>query len=258
MSDLLAALSARLSRRAAPRSPPSSGDLQQIKLDAIDAAFPTDHAVDSVADLGGVWAVDAGYTFYALERHRPRRAVLVDDDIGSAVRQHAEAWPQLELIESSFGAPDLPQRLGDVGLLLLFDVLLHQVAPDWDEILARFAPRVGAMAIVNPMWTGGDTTVRLLDLGERRYLASVPPQDNHTEVFARLDEHNERRARPWRDVHDIWQWGITDRDLRARVAALGFELTHHVDAGSWRGLERFDSHAYVFVRRTSDDAAARS
>ena len=57
-------------------------------------------------------------------------------------------------------------------------------------------------------------------------------------------------GRPWRDVHDIWQWGITDRDLIARMAELGFGLRLFENTGPWRELERFHDGAFVFDRHT--------
>jgi SAM-dependent methyltransferase len=240
------------SRPAPDPCVPSRPTLVPLKLRTIDAAFALDE-VTSVADLGGVWAVDAGYSFHALEHHAPARAVLVDDDITPRVRERAAAFGQLELLEQNFGLERTPGDVGPIGVVLLFDVLLHQVDPDWDEILHRYAPHAQAFAIVNPMWSpreGGETgTVRLLDLGEARYRQAVPPQDNLEGLFGRLDEINPQRGRPWRDVHDVWQWGITDADLRAKLDALGFEVAFSERHGRWRGLEDFEDCAYVFRRR---------
>lgn len=235
---------------AGPWRPP----LVPLKLRTIDAAFALD-GVDSIADLGGVWAVEAGYSFHALEEHRPARAVLVDDDITPGVRERAAAFPQFELLEQNFGLERTPGDVGEVGVVLLFDVLLHQVDPDWDEILRRYATHARAFAIVNPMWDpaepvpGHETgTVRLLDLGEERYRQAVPPQDNIDGLFDRLDEVNPKRGRPWRDVHDVWQWGITDADLRATMASLGYTVAFAEQHGRWRGLADFEDCAYVFLR----------
>jgi hypothetical protein len=228
---------------AQPWRPP----LVPLKLKTIDEAFKLPE-VTSVADLGGVWAVEAGYSFHALEHHAPERAVLVDDDITPGVRERAAAFPQLELLEQNFGLERTPGDVGAIGVVLLFDVLLHQVDPDWDEILRRYAPHAQAFAIVNPMWDAGDATVRLLDLGEERYRAAVPPQDNIDGLFDRLDEVNPKRGRPWRDVHDVWQWGITDADLRATLADLGFTVAFAERHGRWRGLADFEDCAYVFHR----------
>jgi hypothetical protein len=135
-----------------------------------------------------------------------------------------------------------------VDVALLFDVLLHQVDPDWDAVLARWAPHVRAFAIAEPLLAGVGETVRLVDLGRERYLELVPRLDLHDALFDRLDEVNERRGRPWRDVHDVWQWGIAAADLRARLAALGFREAHHEDGGPWQGHPAWRHEAFVFVR----------
>ncbi len=88
----------------------------------------------------------------------------------------------------------------------------------------------------------------LLDLGEERYREAVPPQDNLDGLYGRLDEVNERRGRLWRDVHDVWQWGITDADLQATMAELGFTLAWAERKGRWNGLLDFEERAYVFGR----------
>src|SRR3989442_14746970 len=94
--------------------------LHPFKKRLIDHVFPRAE-VRSFADLGGVWAVDAGYTFYALERYPIERAVLVDDDLTPAVTERARRHPELELIEHNFGEPEIPERVGAVDAVLLFD-----------------------------------------------------------------------------------------------------------------------------------------
>lgn len=204
--------------------------------------------VRSFADLGGVWAVDGGYTFFALGQSDIERAYLVDEDHTDAVHERAKGFGQLELVAANFGAETTADRVGSVDAVILFDVLLHQVDPDWDEILELYAPRTRSFVIVNPQWAGEGGAVRLLDLGREEYLRSVPPLDLHSEVFAKLDEDNPRRGRPWRDVHDIWQWGISDPALTATLERLGFALVYFEDLGRWQGLERFRNRAFVFAR----------
>ncbi|WP_354702349.1 hypothetical protein DSM112329_02706 [Paraconexibacter sp. AEG42_29] len=254
---VLDALKRRLGGGSGDPTPGADGPwrppLVPLKLKTIDEAFALP-AVESVADLGGVWAVEAGYSFHALENHAPERAVLVDDDITAGVRERAAAFPQFQLLEQNFGLERTPADVGPIGVVLLFDVLLHQVNPDWDEILRRYAQHAQAFAIVNPMWSPADLphgtgdTVRLLDLGEERYRQAVPPQDNIDGLFDRLDEVNPKRGRPWRDVHDVWQWGITDADLRAKLDELGFVVAFAEQHGRWRGLADFEDCAYVFHR----------
>jgi hypothetical protein len=244
----------RLRRRSGTATPPPS--LQPLKLEMIAEAARAAGA-RSFADLGGVWAVDGGYSFAALDQPGMERGTLVDDDLSPALRERAASEPRLRLVERNFGDADVPDVVGDVDLVLLFDVLLHQVDPDWDAMLARWAPRAQAMAIVQPQWTGSDATVRLIDLGRDAYLAAVPPDPLHDALFDRLDEpHPRRGGRAWRDVHDVWQWGITDADLVARMADLGFAVAAHADRGPWRGLEQFSEVGFAFARTNAGDRAS--
>ena len=237
-------LGAALKRPAVP----SEAGLGALKLAAIDRACEL-VAAASVADLGGVWAVDGGYAFHAARRPGVDRVALVDEDFTATVTARAAADPAVELVGGNFGDPAIAARVGAVDVVLLFDVLLHQVRPDWDDILDLYAARTRCFVIVQPTYAGDGPAVRLLDLGVDRYLASVPDVPIHHEALARLDELNARRGRPWRDVHDIWQWGITEAALRSKLDALGFDAAHHESPGSWRGLADFDDAAYVFVRR---------
>ncbi|MFN2521474.1 MAG: hypothetical protein ABR525_10580 [Candidatus Limnocylindria bacterium] len=224
--------------------PAPSGGLGPLKLRSIDRAC---RLVDarSVADLGGVWAVDGGY---AARRPGVERVALVDEDFTPTVTARAGGDPVVELIGGNFSDPAIAGRVGRVDVVLLFDVLLHQVRPDWDEVLDLYSERTRCFVIVQPTYAGEGPAVRLLDLGVERYLETVPDVPIHQEALARLDETNGRRGRPWRDVHDIWQWGITDDALRDKLGRLGFGLVHHEATGAWQGLARFADAAYVFVR----------
>ncbi len=234
---------------ASLRRPPSpeAGGLGQLKLAAIDRACQLVTA-SSVADLGGVWAVDGGYAFHAASRPGVERVALVDEDFTATVTERASRGGMVELIRGNFGHPEIAERVGAVDVVLLFDVLLHQVRPDWDEVLDLYAGRTRCFVIVQPTYRGRGPAVRLLDLGAEGYLAAVPEVAVHHEALARLDEHNERRGRSWRDIHDIWQWGITDPALCSKLGGLGFQLAHHESPGAWQGLAHFDETAHVFVR----------
>jgi hypothetical protein len=230
------------------RRPGPKDGLGALKLRAIDRACELVGAT-SVADLGGVWAVDGGYAFHAAARPGVVRVALVDEDFTPTVTARAGRGEVVELVGGNFGDPRIAERVGSVDVVLLFDVLLHQVRPDWDEVLDLYAARAGCLVIVQPTYVGDGPAVRLLDLGADAYRASVPAVPIHEEALAHLDEPNERRGKPWRDVHDIWQWGITDAALRAKLGELGFAVAHHESPGRWRGLSEFDDSAYVFVRR---------
>jgi hypothetical protein len=243
-------------RRQRAAVTPATPALSEFKLQVVDEAL-TRAGARSMADLGGVWAVDGGYTLSALERHPLDRAVLVDAYMSPSLVERQRVFRQLELIDGNFGAADMPARVGPVDVMLLFDVLLHQVRPDWDEILARYAPSARCFAIVNPQWTGSNATVRLLDLGEAEYRAVVPPQRNLDGILSRLDEHNERHDRPYRDIFEIWQWGIVDADLLAALDRLGFDLVwsettgpfEYLSQGQRGKLASFDNRGFVFIRR---------
>lgn len=232
--------------RRATKGSPDGIVLQSLKLDLLDWSV-AELGLTSFADLGGTWAVEAGYTFHLLRRTEVERGVLVDSGITASVRDRAKGFPQLRLIDGFFGDPAVVDAVGEVDALILFDVLLHQVDPDWDEVLRRYAGTVKAMIIVNPQYVAADHTVRLLDLGKDCYLANVPPEQIPVD-FDTLDEIDQRYARPFRDIHEIWQWGITDADLIATMTSLGYTLVRLHNAGRWRGMANFDNVGFVFVR----------
>ncbi len=117
-----------------PVRKPADTLLDPIKTELIDFACRS-FEVKSFADLGGVWRVDGGYTFYALQRYRIERAFLVDTDFADRVVERKASYPTLQLIEGNFGEEEVARRIGTVDVLLFFDTLLHQVNPDWDQVL---------------------------------------------------------------------------------------------------------------------------
>jgi hypothetical protein len=221
--------------------------MRRAKLRLIDRACE-DYDVRSLAELGGCWGVDGDYLFHALDQHEIERAVEVDTHPTEGFKARAAGRPQVELIESNFGAPESAERVGEVDAIVLYDVLVHQVAPDWDEVLAMYAPRARCLVILNQQWVGGEKTVRLLDLGPEAYLTNVPMREFHRSVLDRLDEVHPVHGRPWRDVHHIWQWGITDADLETKASELGFRRAFYQDVGRFPGLPNFRNRGFIFVR----------
>jgi len=203
--------------------------------------------------------VSTSHTFYALERYRPTRGVLVDTDVLPWVETRARRFPNLEVVTGNFGDEAVAERVGEVDAVFLFDTLLHQVAPNWDEVLKLYAPRTRSFLIYNPQWTG-ERTVRLLELGEDEYFRNVPHaredptptgpdgEPLYGSLFNRLDELNSQHGRLWRDVHNIWQWGIVDDDLVSTMSRLGFSLRSEASFGPFKSLERFERRAFVFER----------
>lgn len=222
--------------------------LVKDKLDIIDQAFST-FGVQSFADLGAVWGVEGGYSFHALDKHAVKDAALVDTNMTPTVIERAKKYPQFRLINGNFGSQDVVDQVGKVDAIFLFDVLLHQVAPDWDTILEMYAKNVRVFVIYNQQWTGSDSTVRLLDLGEEEYFRNVPAdpeQEPYKDLYKKLDQKHPYADRPWRDVHSIWQWGITDDDLEATAARVGFKLRYKKWGGKWG--ENFENQAFIFSR----------
>jgi hypothetical protein len=209
------------------------------------------YKVRSFADLGGVWAVDAAYTFYTLDTYAPSRAYLVDTNFTEAVAMRSEHYPNLTTIEDNFGDRTIPETFGRVDSIFLFDVLLHQVKPDWDEILEMYAPITPCFVIYNQQWINHEKTVRLLDLGYEGYFANVPHDRNHPTyktLFEKMYEMHPEHNRIWRDIHNCWQWGITDADLIAKLQTLGFTMQYYINCGRFGPLENFENHAFVFKK----------
>jgi hypothetical protein len=194
------------------------------------------------------------YAFYTIDKPAVQRGVLIDlsprragDQVLNVIEQASER-PGLEVVDTSFADPDTVADLGQVDAVLMFDVLVGMVDPDWDELLEMYAPAASSFVIANPQWELGESTVRLLDLGRERYLEAVPPSPFHTELFDRLDEWYPGQHRPYRDTRGIWQWGITEADLVAKLEALGFSLEREWSLNPPVGTTGFLNKAFVFTR----------
>ena len=227
------------------------GRVVKGKVDLIDRAFSSLN-IESFADLGGVWRVEGAYTFHALDKHPVNDAALIDTDFTPTVLARAKSYPHLRLIDGNFGNQAVIDKLGEVDAVFLFDVLLHQVNPDWDAILAMYAKQTSAFVIYNQQWTGAGSAVRLLDLGEKEYFRNIPQSPNHKtyrNLFDRLDQIHPQHGRPWRDVHNIWQWGITDTGLESKMNELGFNLVYKKNYGPYGRLPNFEDHAFIFSRQ---------
>jgi hypothetical protein len=224
--------------------------LLQDKLDLIDFTF-TSLKARSFADLGGVWGVEGGYTFYSLDKYDLTSAVMVDTHPTHYFKEESRQYTQLRFIQGDFGDEHSVRRVGQVDAIFLFDVLLHQVAPDWTRILEMYAPQVRCLIIYNQQWIGSNHTVRLLDLGEEEYFQNVPhspSEKTYDMLFQKLDQKHPDHDKPWRDVHHIWQWGITDLDLQNKVESLGFRMQFYKNCGQVGNLKNFENHAFVFSK----------
>ena len=225
-------------------------DLDPHKLFLIDFALSRGSKI--FADLGGMWRVNGGYSAYCADRGA-RRVTLVDFSVTPQFLEHQRKNKRLAYLKRNFALAETAKEVGQVDCVMLFDVLLHQVKPDWDEVLAAYAPYTKQFLIFNQQFTGTDT-VRLIDQGPEWYLRHVPctPGDTleYRELFERQDEVHPRYSdgRTYRDMHDVWQWGIVDRDLKSKMEEYGFSVIYERDCGPWPGVEEITNKAFVFER----------
>jgi Glycosyltransferase like family len=226
--------------------PPAPGKARAIDY-AVDQLGIESFASLEIAEAFGQ------YAFYVVEKPSVRRGVLIDlrasrnrDHLLSAVEQAAER-PGMEILDGSFSDSETVAAVGQVDAILLFDILLRMVEPDWDQVLELYAPTTAAFAITNPQWEG-DESVRLIDLGRDGYLRAVPPWEAHSELFDRLDDWYKGQDRRYRDANHVWQWGITDADLQAKMEELGFSLAHEWSGGSPPDTDGFVNRTFMFSR----------
>jgi hypothetical protein len=152
------------------------------------------------------------------------------------------------VLDRAFADQSTVSEIGEVDAILMFDVLHHMVDPDWDQLLDLYAPVTSTFVIANPQWERSETTVRLIDLGREQFLDAVPPTESHTELFDRLDDLHKGQQRLFRDGTHVWQWGITDADLKAKLGELGFSVQHEWELGRLPQAEGFVNKVFVFSR----------
>ncbi|MDJ0633114.1 MAG: hypothetical protein QNJ34_07980 [Xenococcaceae cyanobacterium MO_188.B29] len=205
----------------------------------------------SFADLGGIWNVDGAYTLYTLHKYGAKSAFLVDTNFTDTFHKKSRSEDSLKLIQGNFGEKSVAEQIGKVDAIFLFDVLLHQVKPDWNEILEIYSKHTNYFLVYNQQWIGSENTVRLIDLGRDEYLKNTPHTEespNCKAVFEKMNEIHPQHKRIWRDIHNVWQWGITDRDLLRHMENLGFKMQWYKNFGRFASLPNFENHAFVFQK----------
>jgi hypothetical protein len=228
------------------------------KLRLIDMTFRTMHpAARSFADLGGVWKVNAAYSRYTLRKHTPDRGVLVDTDFPPGLQERLSRLKELEVIEGDFSAENTVAKVGAIDVTYFFDVLLHQANPSWDDVLARYASICSCFVIFNQQFVGGEETVRLTDLTLEEYKKLAPRGRDamYQHVYEHAKEIHPKYGKPWRDIHNIFQWGITDKGLRTHMEKLGFREVFSANYGQFSDLPMFENHGFIFLRQ---EAAGRT
>jgi hypothetical protein len=144
-------------------------------------------------------------------------------------------------------------------VIFLFDVLLHQVDANWNAILEQYSRVTSCFAVYNQQWIKSEETVRLLDFDVNEYFENVPHGRDHATyeaMFEHMYDIHPRYKKIWRDIPDVWQWGITDRDLSQKMANLGFSASYYANHGQFKHLSKFQNHAFVFQKTRQNSASS--
>lgn len=225
--------------------------IDPAKAELVSAAIDR-YDLKSIIDVGACWGVNGGYTFHALGGGKLERAVVVDGDITSLTRERAAGDARVQLLEGPIGDATFIESLPPCDAAIIFDVLLHQVSPDWDRFLALYSRKVNHFVIWNQDWIGSDRSIRFVDRGLSWYLdnAGETDADRVTRWFERHDEVSTQFGRPWRDVHYFWQWGIVSLELVTTMRRLGFVLDYFNNHGPWSDRHpNIQRDAYLFRRQ---------
>ncbi|MEK7432691.1 MAG: hypothetical protein AABZ74_06145 [Cyanobacteriota bacterium] len=224
------------------------------KKNLIDTCFDNFN-IKSVAEAGCVYGVDGVYSRYIAET-KPfvNRLVMIDTNWNENAIEVCRKYSKIEIINDNFAEKDvIYNKIGNVDLVILFDVLLHQVSPDWYRVLQMYSEISDYILIYNPQYTKSKISIRLFDLGEEEYYNNIP-NDNKNEgyykdLFKNFFTYIEYYKRIQRDLHNIWQWGITDSDLLHVMDKLGFDLFDFQTYGLFYGLKNFENKSFIFKKR---------
>lgn len=203
------------------------------KLELLETAYELTE-FRSFADLGACWGVDGAYTFHAAELcgNELERAVIVDGKLTPLTLERAKEVSRVELVQALLGSQQALDAVGQVDALIMYDILLHQVKPDWDRFLLNWLPHTDALIIFNQNWLKTPRTIRFVDRGLDWYYRNVYVWEDEWNSRARLESwfkrHHERDAdgRLERDNHWYWQFGIRPLELVGLLASNGFELVY--------------------------------
>jgi len=217
------------------------------------------HRIRSFADLGACWGVNAGYALDLLSGFQIDKAFVVDQYITDLSVERGQAYPQLQFISGLLGDRSIIDATPKVDALIMYDILLHQVSPNWDEFLKAWSEKTDVLVIYNQMWTKGARTVRFVDKGLDWFLENVY-HTNRSGVeawFARHEQTDPQTGRKFKDAHTFWQWGITTPDLLDVVQRLGFRLEYFERFDRMAGWPWIENQGFIFARPPADESAAR-
>lgn len=222
------------------------------KQHVMDFAFDNCN-IKTFAELGCTWGMDCAYGLYAHEKYKTDAAYFVDMHWPESSLNAVNAAANTHIVRGNMGDVETVQQIGRVDAVIMFWTLLHQVKPDWNEILQIYSNVADVFVIANPQWIAGDKTVRLFDLGESEYKKNAPAQNEkswYVDLFQNLDRTapDYTDGRTVRDAHYVWQWGITNSDLESTMEWLGYKMIYRADNGPFGGFKNYRDFAFVFSK----------
>lgn len=221
------------------------------KFKLIDRAFNNlSSEPKTFADMGGVWKVNAAYTFYTLKKHNIKQGFLIDTNSNEVTDKKSKQYPNLKCINANFTDKETVEKIGKVDVIFFFDVLLHQVKPDWNEVLKDYSKITDCIAIYNQQYINSEDTIRLTALPLEEYKNIAPKRDDdvYDYIYSHKNDLNTEYNKNWGDIHNIWQWGITDNNLRETLAELNFSEVFYKNYGQFSQLKHFEDHGFVFIK----------
>ncbi|XOB61999.1 hypothetical protein ACMC56_15580 [Campylobacterota bacterium DY0563] len=220
------------------------------KKELLDIAL-SNYPIQNIVELGCVWGIDCSYGIYAMEKYDLDNVQMVDTHWTEKASKRVASFKKIKKIKNDFSLKNTVDTIGKVDAVIFFDILLHQVAPDWNRILEIYAKNTDYFIIFNQDWIETSLTTRLLDLGEEEYFKYVPhtkEEKPYDKLFENLYIKHPVHNKIWRDVHHIWQWGIVSEDLISTMRKLGFKLQYFYNHGKINNLPSFEEHSYIFKK----------
>ncbi|MFQ6677350.1 MAG: hypothetical protein ACE5D0_03425 [Fidelibacterota bacterium] len=220
----------------------------------IDRLFElTDGDIKTIADLGGIYKIHGAYSFYTIQKHNVDKVIQVDTELTQEYLDLSKNNSKITSLELNFTDANAISKIVNVDAIYLFDVLLHQVDPDWDEVLELYSHKTKYFVIFNQMFNKTDKTIRLLDLGFDEYFQHVPFEREHPlsqHLINKTYKINAEHGKIWRDVHHVFQWGITVKDLIDKMEKMNFELLYRKFHGKFSYSDSFDDYAFIFQKNS--------
>jgi len=212
-----------------------------------------DGDIKTNVDLGCIYKIHGAYSFYSIRKYHVSRVIQIDTKPTQEYLNSCKTLNQIKSIEMNFADTKAISEIENVDAIYLFDVLLHQVNPGWDEVLELYSEKTKYFVIFNQMFNKTDKTIRLLDLGFDEYFQHEPFEREHPlsqNLINKTYELNSEHGKIWRDVHHVFQWGSTVKDLIDNMKKMNFELLYYNFHGKFSYSNSFDDYAFIFKKNS--------